>query len=257
MTIVSLTTDFGTKDHYAAILKASILSKCREVSFIDISHSIDSHDIVEGAFYLSNSYKNFPEGSIHIAAVYNYYQPKYKIIIFKKEGQFFIGPDNGIFSLMFDDLDLVDVYSVDMGMSEGSPSLHQVFAHAVACISHDLGLEQVGPQVDGIRKRMGIQPVVTKNQIRATIIHIDHFENVVINLTKTQFDKVRQGRSFEIYYKQNDPITMISRSYGSADIGDVVCIFNSADYMEIALNMGKASSMLGLNKNETIQINFL
>lgn len=257
MTIVSLTTDFGIKDHYTAILKANILSKCRDATFIDISHSIDSHDIVEGAFYLSNSYKNFPEGSIHIAAVYNYYQPNFKLLAFVKEGQYFIGPDNGIFSLMFDDLDLLDVHYVDKSILDNEPSLHELFAHAVACISHDLGLDQLGPKVEKVRKRMGIQPVVTKNQIRATIIHIDHFENVVINLNKTQFEKVRQGRSFELYYKQNDPITSIDTSYGSVDIGDVVCIFNSADYMEIALNMGKASSMLGLHKNETVQINFL
>lgn len=257
MAIVSLTTDFGIKDHYVAILKASILSRYQEVTFVDISHAVDSHDIVQGAFYLSNSYKHFPENAIHVAAVYNYYQSDFRLLVFKKEGQYFIGPDNGIFSLMFEDFTSTQVHEVNMQSLPPDQSLHQILAHVVACISHGLGLEEIGPAAENLKRKMGIQPVVTKNQIRATIIHIDHFENVVINLSQEQFEKVRQGREFEMYYKQHDPITMISKSYGSVDIGDVLCIFNSSGYLEISLNMGKASSMLGLHKNETVQINFL
>ncbi len=256
MNIVTLTTDFGTQDHYAALLKGALLSKKNDLQIVDVSHSVDTHDLVQGAFYMANTYESFPEGTIHIASIYSFYQPNYKMIAFKRDGHYFVGPDNGIFSLLFDDLVLSTIHEVDT-TNLPSASLQEIIAHACACILHGLELEQIGPRLIEPNQKLGLRPVVTKHQIRATIIHVDHFENVIINLKRDQFEKMRAGRDFELYFRQHDPITRVSRSYGSVEIGDVLCTFNSADYMEISINMGKASSMLGLHKNETVQINFL
>ena len=255
MQIVSLTTDYGSKDYYVAELKASILTNKNDFSIIDISHQIDKFDIVQASFYLQNSIKSFPEGSIHIVAVNCNYKRKSEYITFEKNGHFFIGPNNGIFSLLFDDLDESLIYQVESPDPENS-NVNTIFSHAAAYIGHGLPLEDIGAKIAQFNKKLVIQPVITSNQIRAIIIHVDHFENVVVNLKRDLFEKVRNNRRFELYFKPNDPITFLSKDYGDVSIGDTLAFFNSSGYLEIALNMDKASSMLNLQKGEMIQINF-
>lgn len=255
MQLVSITSDFGTTDYYVAEVKAQILSQCKEASIIDVSHEIASYDIVQAAHFVDNVFRSFPEGSIHLVAVYNYYAENSRFIIFEREGHYFVGPDNGVFTLIFENLDAREVLVID-DKKHNLHSIASIFAHTVSAIHSGESLFDIGFLAPDINQKMGIMPVVTSNQIRATIIHIDHYENVVINLKKTQFEKLRNGRAFQLYYKQKDPITHISANYADVMIGDVLCLFNSAGYMEIAVNMGKASSLLNLKKNETIQINF-
>ena len=256
MQIVSLTTDYGTKDYYVAELKASILSSKSDFTIIDISHQIDNFDIIQAAFYLENAMKSFPTGAIHIVAVNCNYKRKSKFVCFEKNNQYFIGPDNGIFSLIFDDFTTTDVYEI-IPPENGNSSVRSIFSHAAACIGHKLSLQEVGNKIEDINRKLVIQPVVTAHQIRATIIHIDHFQNVIVNLKKDLFDKVRNERRFELYYKPNDPITFLCKDYSDVAIGDTLAFFNSAGFLEIAINMEQAAAMLNLSKNEMIQINFL
>ena len=256
MHIVSITTDFGLQDYYVAELKAHILQRSTDIHLIDVSHSIDSHDIVQAAHFLDNVFRSFPEKSIHLVAVYNYYEKNSSFILLEREGHYFVGPDNGVLSLIFDDLRSEEIIRLDHE-DFTSRSIAEIFSRVVGYIIEGKELMQLGSKAESIKQKMGIKPVVTSSQIRATIIHIDHYENVIINLKRDQFEKIRRGRDFQLYYKQTDPVTHISEDYADVPITDVMCLFNSAGYMEIGINMGKASSMLNLNKNETIQINFL
>ncbi len=256
MHIVSITTDFGMQDYYVAELKAQIYQRSLDVRIVDVSHSVDSHDIVQAAHFVENVFRSFPKGSIHCVAVYNYYQKESSFITFEREGHYFIGPDNGIFSLMFEDLNPTEVYEIDHKLL-GLDSIAKIIGWTSNYLANGNPINEIGTKRSEINQKMGIKPVVVGSQIRATIIHVDHYENVVINLKRDKFEKIRSGRDFQIYYKQKDPITMISENYGDVAIADVMCSFNTAGYMQIGINMGKASSMLNLNKNETIQINFL
>ncbi len=255
MQIVSLTTDYGSKDYYVAELKASILASKSDMTLIDISHQIDHYDIVQAAFYLNNAKNSFPSESIHIVAVNCNYKRKNRFLCFRRNGQYFIGPDNGVFSLIFDDLDKEEVYIISPS-DNGNSSVNSIFSHAAAYIGHGLSLEEIGPKAENLNIKLKIQPVVTSNQIRATIIHVDHFNNVIVNLKKDFFEKVRSDRKFALYFKPSDPITFLSKDYGDVAVGDTLAFFNSAGYLEIAINMDKASSLLNLSKNEMVQINF-
>jgi S-adenosylmethionine hydrolase len=252
MHVVTLTTDFGTKDYYVAELKGSLLSTSAGISIVDVSHSIESYDIVQAAFFLSSVYTRFPKGTIHIISVFNYYDEYVEHIVIEREGYYYIAPNNGVLSLLFEDIREEEIHKIEFKNGHIASRM----AHAVGVITHGLPLSELGPHPVEVTRKMGIQPVITNNQIRATIIHIDHYENVVVNLSRSLFEKIRGDRPFSLYYKQTEPITKISKNYGDAPVGETLCLFNSAGYLEIAVNMGKASSMYNLNKDETIQINF-
>lgn len=255
MKIVSLTSDYGDKDYYTAQLKAAILNRMPNANLVDISHSIKPYDIVEGAFFLQNVYKRFPDGSIHIGAVNVYHYNNDQVIVFEKNGHFFIGPNNGLFSLVFPESNDLEVYEVTIDRHE-YPFIMDAYAHAVAALGHGLALSDIGQKIDNFVIKIGIQPVKTSHQIRATIIHIDMYGNVIVNLTKDVFEHIRQQRRFKIFYKSKDPITELSRHYGSVQTGEVLAYFNASDYLEIAINMGNAHELLSLRKHETIQIDF-
>ena len=106
MQLVSLTTDYGSKDFYVADLKAAILSKYRDTMLIDISHHIDHFDILQAAFFVKNALASFPAGTIHIIAVNCNYKRKSEFICYERDGHFFVGPNNGVFSLIFEDFDI-------------------------------------------------------------------------------------------------------------------------------------------------------
>ena len=255
MQIVSLTTDYGYTDYYAAALKASLLSQCKSINIVDISHNIDTYDIIQGAFFLANTYLEFPEGSIHLVAINNFSDERLKLITFERNKHFFVGPDNGIFSLIFSDLRNDEVFELDA--SQADYNIQHMFGSAVKAIAEQTPLDQLGKSASDFTRKLILRPVVTKTSIRATIIHTDHYGNVITNLDKPTFEKAIKGRSYAIYYKNKDPIQQISKHYGEAEIGDVLCLFNNANYLEIAINSGNAAELLGLKKNETIQIDFL
>ena len=256
MQIVTLTTDFGTKDYYAAVLKGNILQQSDNIQIIDISHSISTHDIVEGAFFIKNAYRHYPKGTIHVASIQSFNEDGKRIIAFEKDGYKFLGPDNGFFSLIFDDINLIDKYQIQVEDQEQN-SLNDVIKHGVGHLATGKPMKEIGPKLNEVLVKIGLRPVITKSNIRATITHVDHFGNVIINLKREVFHKERNGRKFLIYYKGREQIDVVQNHYSDVEIGDVVCFFNSADFLEIAINMGNASEMLALRKNETIQIDFL
>lgn len=255
MQIVTLISDFGIKDHYAALLKGSILKINSDAQIIDVTHQVDTYDIRQAAYFLNAICRKFPKGTIHIVAVNNYYDSDYEIIMFEYKEHYYVGPNNGVFSLAFDSIDQDQVYKIDF--DEGERDLFKLIAHGVGLISKNMSITEVGPPLNRFEKRIDVQPVQTNNEIRATIVHVDKYENVIINVHREFFEHIRQGRPFEIFFKYYNPIKEISQTYSDVPVGEVLCLFNSANYMEIAINMGKASSQLDLMKDETIQIRFL
>lgn len=255
MQIVSLTTDFGLTDYYVGELKACILSQVLDVKLVDICHQLEPYDIVQGALYVKNTYSRFPKGSIHIAAVQNYYAKVNEMVVFERDGHYFIGPNNGIFSLIWPDLDGSSIYRIsveDMDLY----GLPQILAHAVAFLAHRLPLADIGPVIERLDRKMSIQPVVTSDQIRATIIHIDRFDNAIVNLERESFERLRAGRQFVLYFKHDDPIHHFSKHYAEVPVGEALAMWNTSGYLQVSVNMGKASTLYNLKKNETIQIYF-
>ena len=254
MPIVTLTSDFGLTDYYVSAFKGAMLSWNKELVIVDISHNVNNYDIVQGAFMLKNAYPNFPKGSIHVININSYYAKERCFLAIRYDDHYFIGPDNGLFSLMFESPDQ-DMYELDYNEELGF-SIQEVYARAVGHIANNLPFNEIGLPVDSIYKRITIQPVISHSQIRGSVIHIDNYENVIVNIKRDLFEKVQEGRSFEISFRRHEPLTRLVRNYAEVPVGEPLCFFNSAGYLEIAINLGKAASLLGLYLEDMIQIDF-
>ncbi len=253
MPVVTLTTDFGAQDHYLPMIKGAILSKNDRLNLVDITHQVKPYDIVQAAFIFKNAWKSFPSGTIHIISV-NDYAGESGFVAIRHEGHFFIGPDNGIFSLIFAETPK-DIYRLETPSSTPFP-LKDIYATATGHLANGYPFNEIGLPADSMVQRITFQPVISPSQIKGAVIYIDNYENVIVNITEERFEQVGRKRPFSLYFKRNDPITRLCRHYNDVPIGETLCLFNSMGYLEIAVNMGKAASLLGLGVEEGVQIDF-
>ena len=255
MPIITLTTDFGLKDYYIGLIKGALLSKDPALSIVDISHNVNVYDIVQGAFILKNCFAAYPEGTIHIISISNYSSKKPCFLAIRYAGHYFIGPDNGVFSLLFDTKLIKDIYELTYVENNKFP-IKDVFADAVGHLINNMPFNEIGLPVESIEERITFQPVISGSQIRGAIIHVDNYQNVITNITRDTFDKVGQGRKFALYFKRHNPIARLSNHYQDVAVGETLCFFNSAGCLEIAINMGKAAILHGLKVEDSVQIDF-
>ena len=251
---MTLTTDFGLQDYYAALVKGALLCAKPDLQIVDISHQVNNYDIVQAAFILRNTWKNFPAGTIHLIGVNDLSSPNQRFLGLSYAEHFFIAPDNGLFALLFDQIE-GPVFSLPVP-TESSFPIKDVFAQSVWHLTEGQDFDQFAVPITDMVQRITFQPVTSPNRIRGAVIYIDQYENAISNISRELFDRVGQNRAFELYFKRHDPVLKLSRHYYDVAVGETLCLINSADYLELAINMGNASSLLGLKLEDTIQIDF-
>jgi S-adenosylmethionine hydrolase len=253
MQIVTLITDFGTKGYRSGALKGSILSVSKSVNIVDISHDINPFDIDEAAFILRSCHANFPAGTIHIINVLNYYDSVNRMIFFMHDGQYFIGPDNAVFSLVFESLQ-----SPIFALPADTDQTHYtaVCASVVSAIVDGKELSEIGTEIDDMKYKLILQPVTAANEIRGAVVFVDRYGNITVNISQKVFDTVRRERSFSLFLNRHDHIHILSDHYMQVDIGSPLCNFNSQGFLEIAVNLERADELLSIRKGDVIQIKF-
>jgi S-adenosyl-L-methionine hydrolase (adenosine-forming) len=256
MTIITLTSDFGVQDHYVAKLKGTLLSYHAALNIVDITHNIKNYDIVQSAYAVRHTYSSFPKGSIHLVSVNNFYASHCQYLAIRYDGHYFIGPDNGVFSLIFGHQPS-DIYTITSDFSENLLlNLSHIYAKAVAHIIENEAFETIGTTTPQLIERISLQPIIGPTQIRGSVIHVDNYENVILNINRELWGRYAYYRHFALFFKRHEPITQLSSSYNEVAIGETLCLFNTADHLEIAINLGKASSLLGLSIDDTVQLDF-
>ncbi len=255
MQFITLTTDFGTQDFYVGALKGALLKRVPTLNLVDISHDIEPFDIVRGAFVLANVWREFPEGTIHLIGVNCVYQPDYRFVVARHEEHYFIAPDNGLLSLLFSNLEPGNLRNLSAEPAEHF-AVKNIFADAVAHLAEGKPFEELGVYAAPLLERISIQPVITPTRIRGTVIHVDNFENVVVNIRREVFESAVHGRPFSLYFKRNDPITQLSGNYCDVAEGEQLCLFNMAGYLEISVNMGRAATLFGLKVEDVVEVVF-
>ncbi len=256
MAIITLTSDWGLSDYYVAAVKGTILSMLPDVTIVDITHNIEPWDIASAAFIIRNCYRNFPEGTIHIIAVETEESAEKPHIALKADGHYFIGTDNDIFSLILGDMPYEAVtIEVIQDSDYFTFTTRDRFVKVAAMIANGKSFSEIGRPYPVIRKSITFQPTIDANSIHGIITFIDSYENAVSNITKELFEKIRNGRSFEIKVGKY-VINKICRSYTEVAVPDIVVLFGSHSFLEIALNHGKAASLLGLSRDSSVDIFF-
>lgn len=257
MAIITLTTDLGYKDFYQAALKGSILNTLPNVNIVDITHEIEAFNISKAAFLLKNSFYYFPKGTVHLIGIDTVYSASNKYLAVKYRDHYFVGSDNGIFSLIFEE---IPQEVVEISILQDLKFLHfplaDIFVKAACHLAAGGKLIDIGIPTFEIEQRMNFHPVLEKNQIKGCVIFIDSFENVVTNVTKDLFTKVQNGRNFTLFFRRNETINQLSWHYDEVPEGEKLCLFGISDHLEIAINKGKASGLLGLKTNDMIRIEF-
>lgn len=255
MQFVTLTTDFGTQDFYVGALKGALLSRFPAARLVDISHDISPFDIVQAAFVVRNVWPEFPEGSIHLVGVHCVYDQGYRFVAARHQGHYFLAPDNGLLTLLFEQKEPADLRLLPADPAEHF-AVKKVFAEAVLHLAEGRLFEDLGEHPAPLLQRISIQPVITPTRIRGTVIHVDNFDNVVVNIRREVFEKARNDRAFSLFFKRNDPITQLSENYCDVAVGEQLCLFNTAGYLEIAVNLGRAATLLGLKVEDVVEVAF-
>ena len=275
MPIVTLMTDFGNKDYAVAAVKGAILSTVEKPEIIDISHVIAPYNPTQAAYVLKNAYRTFPKGSIHIIGVASEKTPETQHLAMQFDGHYFIGADNGIFSMITGDLkyDKMVAINIHDNMPATYPVL-EVFVWVAAHLSRNGTLEVVGQPVNKIKELKELRPVVNPkgDQILGAVIYLDNYGNVITNITRKIFREVGKSRSFTIFAR-NVKFKKVYETYSEAidfsipkekreEDGKKIALFNDADHLELAIyksnaqTVGSAQSLFGLEYRETITVKF-
>lgn len=257
MGIITLTTDLGHKDFYQAALKGSLISQYPEVRLVDVSHDIPSFDIQYAAFVIKNAFTYFPQNTVHLVGIDSVFNDKNRYIALRYRNHYFVGADNGIFSLI---LESEPDEIVELNILQDLKYLHfpltDIFSKAATHLAKGGRLKDIGDPLPGLIDRTVIQPIVEKNSLRGNVVFVDSFGNVISNISKELFNKVQNGRNFTLSFRRNESITQLSWHYNEVPEGEKLCLFGISNHLEVAINKGNASQLLGLHKNDTIRIDF-
>jgi len=262
--IITLTTDFGTADHYVSSVKAAILSVSTRPVIVDVTHEIPPHDVMEAGWTLRNAFGVFPRRTVHVAVCDPGVGTTRRALLAVTENHFFIGPDNGVFSFVFDVEPPVRVFEITAShyiASSISRTFHarDVFAPAAAHLAGGTAAENFGaPIEDYVKLDLPKARVTREGGIRATVAHVDRFGNVILNLTRQALEAVRErvkATGFTATAGQTR-LSHLFETYGNAPPAIPFLLYNSSDLLEIAANQSRACDLVGLRAGDVVDITF-
>lgn len=257
MAIITLTSDWGTKDHYIASVKGVILTQIPAITLVDITHEIPVFNLHHASFVVRHAFPNFPEGTIHIIDIGSDTPQRSKYLLGLKNGQFFIAPDNGLFSLLFFESppETVVEISVPEPFVFSTFVARDLFAVVACKLASGEDLLSLGSPRDVMGQKVPFTPVVDKDMIKGRVLFVDNYDNAFVNITSALFEQVGQKREFTLFFHSYE-IDKISHSYHEVGEAEMVAIFNTAGMLEIALNRANAAGLLGLHTDEVVRIEF-
>jgi S-adenosylmethionine hydrolase len=255
MPIITLTSDWGHKDHYLAAVKGRIMSQLPEADIIDISHDIKPFSLKEAAFIIRNCYANFPEGTVHLIAVRTESSKENPHMAALYDGQYFLCGNNGLFSLIFDFRPEKLVVLPTDNIRNPTFSVLDSLVEAAVYLASAKEIEKLGKKTDEWVQKTQFQPVVSGNVIKGVVVYVDNYENVITNISRELFNEVGKGRRFLIECRSEEVDTIFD-NYAQAGVGDIMALFSHTGFLEIAINHDHASSLLGLYVNDLIRVEF-
>jgi S-adenosylmethionine hydrolase len=256
--IITLLTDFGTKDHYVASIKGVILNINPQCTVIDITHQVNPHDVQEGSFILANAYSYFPKGTIHLSVVDPGVGGKRKAILLVAKNYFFIGPDNGLFTLVAERERVTQVIGLTNKryfLPNASTTFHgrDIFAPVAGHLSLGINPKAFGEKLNHWVKLGLKEPEAVGKELLGEILLIDHFGNLISNIDQTRFRNFIKGRSFVIRIGRKT-VSDIKGGYWEGKKQEVLALFGSGGFLEVSVKEGSAQKVLKVKRGDPIQI---
>ena len=247
MPLLTLTSDIGNQDYLVAAVKAQLLQANPDFQVIDISHNIPPFNYPQAAYICRNAVRSFPPYTYHLILV-NLFEskPEQLLLAFHHE-HYFLCADNGLLTMILEEKpELTIGIPLEKTVTRNTLYCTEVMANVVNQLANGQSIQSIGlADVEYIEKNP-LRPMFSDNWIEGQIIFIDNFENVIVNITRGQFEEQRKGRHFKIVFKRDEVIQSISESYADVPEGEKLALFNSAGYLEIAINKGNAAGLFGL-----------
>lgn len=252
MPILTLTTDFGDKSFDVAALKGMIMSHSFNTRIVDISHNIGIYDIINAAYSLKNAASYFPPKTIHFTNI-NLKDGNNKFLIISRNLQYYICPDNGMISIMFPEEDFKAFYLNDLSPDFSYIEIHNKLCEIIKYAEMDSDITKFGDPTNSYLRSPILRPSITPELLKGSIIKIDRYGNGIVNISKEFFYNYVENHAFKVSIR-NDFVNKIHKHYSGVDEGAMVCLFNSANLLEIAINKGNAVNLLSAEYGQAVMI---
>lgn len=247
MPIITLTSDIGLQDYLTGAIKGLLLQHCGDARVVDISHHISPFNLPQATYICRSAFRYFPEGTYHLVLNNLFDRKADYLLMGRHNNQYILCADNGLLTMIAGGMP-EEVYRIPLDPSEHRNTLNMVavMARALARLIGGATPAETGTLTGEITVKNNLQPLTGEDYIEGQILHIDNFENVIVNITREQFDGQRKGRKFAILFRRDEMITQLSETYADVPEGQKLALFNAAGYLEIAVNKGNAAGLFGL-----------
>ena len=260
--IITLTTDFGLKDPYAAEMKAAILGICPNAVIVDITHEIEKFNIRTGAYVLASAVPYFPTGTIHVAVVDPGVGTQRRPILIQTQQGCFIGPDNGLLILAAENQGITSIHEITnprLMLPRVSSTFHgrDVFAPAAAHLANGVHPTEFGPEI-----RDAVKPDFTKVMLRkgvmiGEVLHVDNFGNVITNISEKEIARIHTKDTVNVELPNQKLKLKLCKAYAEAKPREPLALIGSHNYLEIAINQGNAAAKFKIKLGDKIKLSFV
>lgn len=258
---VTLTTDFGTSDHYVGTMKGVVYNINPAARVVDISHDVQSYDVLDGALTIAQAYSYFPPETIHVVVVDPGVGSARRPILARTDKYLFVAPDNGVLSLVLEREQRVHVREISSEhyfLRPVSQTFHgrDIFATVAGWLSKEVEFSKFGDEIsDYVRFRMPAPKAIKQGRIQGVVLKVDKFGNVITNITPQDIPQLFASPppEFKIVIGKHE-ITSLRSSYADSAPGEVFGILGSTGFLEISMNRGAAARVLDVNKGGEIAV---
>jgi len=260
MSIVTLITDFGTRDPYVGALKGVILQIAPQVNIVDISHEIEPQNVLHGAFVLRHVWTWYPPETIHLAVVDPGVGSDRRVIVGRYSGRFIIAPDNGLVTLVHRELTAEAMHTVEnprFFLPGPSRTFHgrDVMAPVAAHLANGVRLPEFGPATD----RLELLPVEhvavnTGHSVRGSVLHVDKFGTLVTNIRLEQVMAMSSARLPAEVVVNGTSIGPVRSTFSDVPVGEAIAFIGSCGLLEIAVNQGSAATRFSPLRSVHIEV---
>ena len=256
--VIALLSDFGSRDHYAGTMKGVMLGICPDVTFVDITHDVPAHDVLDGALQLAAAFRYFPSGTIFLAVVDPGVGSARRGLAADTGDYRFVAPDNGLLTAVFREAPPKRVVELTE-RRYARPTVSRTFegrdrfAPAAAWLAKGIQLTALGRPVGDYHRLDIATPEVADDALRGAVLRVDRFGNLVTNIDRRTFETFVRSAGVRIVAGGRSVARLVA-TYADIQSGETCALFGSTDHLEFAANSGSAASQLSLDRGAPVEV---